>query len=267
MFERFTERARRVLVRAQEEARLLQHDFIGTEHIFLGLLSEGGGVAAKALADLGVTVDKAREKVVEAVDQMGKDQMDKDQMGKGTSGGRPLTARAKKVLELSLREALELGHNYIGTEHMLLGLAREGEGVGANVLRELCGDLTQVRDKVLELLGRGQTGQGAGQTGQGAGQVQRLLGLKPEAPANLPFFRGQKQGDPPYCPGCGKGLVGNLHFARIEATAGAKPASATSPGEGGPERLAAGASMQRATHWVFAYCANCGFPLGSTAAD
>ena len=127
MFERFTDRARRVLVLAQEEARDLNHAFIGTEHILLGLIREGEGVAAKALDALGVTFDVVREKVEEAI-------------GANTNpspGSPPFTPRAKKVLELSLREALQLGHSYIGTEHMLLGLVREGEGVAAQVLNDL----------------------------------------------------------------------------------------------------------------------------------
>src|SRR5829696_3245407 len=118
MFERFTDRARRVVVLAQEEARLLDHNYIGTEHILLGLVHEGGGVAAQALTQLGVSLEAVRDQVKEII-------------GRGAeapTGHIPFTPRAKKVLELSLREALELGHNYIGTEHILLGLLREGEG-------------------------------------------------------------------------------------------------------------------------------------------
>ena len=131
MFERFTDRARRVLVLAQEEARLLNHSFIGTEHILLGLIHEGEGVAAKALEPLGVTLEAVREKVEETIGLA----------GTAPTGSPPFTPRAKKVLELSLREALQLGHNYIGTEHMLLGLVREGEGVAAQVLVSLGADL------------------------------------------------------------------------------------------------------------------------------
>ena len=127
MFERFTDRARRVLVLAQEEARLLNHNFIGTEHILLGLIHEGEGVAAKALESLGISLEAVREKVEETIGPA----------GSSTTGSPPFTPRAKKVLELSLREALQLGHNYIGTEHMLLGLVREGEGVAAQVLVSL----------------------------------------------------------------------------------------------------------------------------------
>ena len=139
VFERFTDRARRVLTLAQEEARLLQHDFIGTEHILLGLISEGGGVGAKALEQLDVTLEEARQRVEEMI-------------GLSRSapvGNPPFTPRAKKVLELSLREAMQLGHKYIRTEHMLLGLVREGEGVGAQVLVAMCGDLAVVRQAVL----------------------------------------------------------------------------------------------------------------------
>jgi ATP-dependent Clp protease ATP-binding subunit ClpC len=125
LFERFTDRARRVLVLAQEEARLLNHSFIGTEHILLGLIHEGEGVAAKALESLGISLEAVREKVEETIGPA----------GTAPTGSPPFTPRAKKVLELSLREALQLGHNYIGTEHMLLGLVREGEGVAAQVLR------------------------------------------------------------------------------------------------------------------------------------
>ncbi|MST31300.1 AAA domain-containing protein [Acidimicrobiaceae bacterium USS-CC1] len=142
MFERFTDRARRVLVLAQEEARLLNHNFIGTEHILLGLIHEGEGVAAKALESLGISLEAVREKVEETIGPA----------GSATTGSPPFTPRAKKVLELSLREALQLGHNYIGTEHMLLGLVREGEGVAAQVLVSLGADLSRVRQQVIQLL-------------------------------------------------------------------------------------------------------------------
>ncbi len=142
MFERFTDRARRVLVLAQEEARLLNHSFIGTEHILLGLIHEGEGVAAKALEQLGISLEAVREKVEETIGLS----------GSAPSGSPPFTPRAKKVLELSLREALQLGHNYIGTEHMLLGRVREGEGVAAQVLVSLGADLARVRQQVIQLL-------------------------------------------------------------------------------------------------------------------
>ena len=142
MFERFTDRARRVVVLAQEEARLLNHNYIGTEHILLGLIHEGEGVAAKALESLGISLEAVRAQVEEIIGHG----------GTAPSGHIPFTPRAKKVLELSLREALQLGHNYIGTEHILLGLIREGEGVAAQVLVKLGADLSRVRQQVIQLL-------------------------------------------------------------------------------------------------------------------
>ena len=142
MFERFTDRARRVVVLAQEEARMLNHNYIGTEHILLGLIHEGEGVAAKGLESLGISLEAVRAQVEEIIGQG----------QQAPSGHIPFTPRAKKVLELSLREALQLGHNYIGTEHILLGLIREGEGVAAQVLVKLGADLTRVRQQVIQLL-------------------------------------------------------------------------------------------------------------------
>ena len=142
MFERFTDRARRVVVLAQEEARMLNHNYIGTEHILLGLIHEGEGVAAKALESLGISLEAVRSQVEEIIGQG----------QQAPSGHIPFTPRAKKVLELSLREALQLGHNYIGTEHILLGLIREGEGVAAQVLVKLGADLGRVRQQVIQLL-------------------------------------------------------------------------------------------------------------------
>ncbi|WP_407566890.1 ATP-dependent Clp protease ATP-binding subunit [Polymorphospora sp. A560] len=142
MFERFTDRARRVVVLAQEEARMLNHNYIGTEHILLGLIHEGGGVAAKALQGLGISLEGVRHQIEEIIGQG----------QQSPSGHIPFTPRAKKVLELSLREALQLGHNHIGTEHILLGLIREGEGVAAQVLVKLGGDFNRVRDQVTKLL-------------------------------------------------------------------------------------------------------------------
>ena len=155
MFERFTDRARRVVVLAQEEARLLNHNYIGTEHILLGLIHEGEGVAAKALESLGISLEAVRNQVEEIIGQG----------GSSPSGHIPFTPRAKKVLELSLREALQLGHNYIGTEHILLGLIREGEGVAAQVLVKLGADLSRVRQQVIQLLS-GYSGPG-GASGSG----------------------------------------------------------------------------------------------------
>ena len=142
MFERFTDRARRVVVLAQEEARMLNHNYIGTEHILLGLIHEGEGVAAKGLEALGISLEAVRSQVEEIIGQG----------QQAPSGHIPFTPRAKKVLELSLREALQLGHNYIGTEHILLGLIREGEGVAAQVLVKLGADLNRVRQQVIQLL-------------------------------------------------------------------------------------------------------------------
>ena len=142
MFERFTDRARRVVVLAQEEARGLNHNYIGTEHILLGLIHEGEGVASKALESLGVSLQNVREQVQEIIGQG----------QQSPTGHIPFTPRAKKVLELSLREALQLGHNYIGTEHILLGLIREGEGVAAQVLVKLGADLARVRQQVIQLI-------------------------------------------------------------------------------------------------------------------
>ncbi|MFP5378022.1 MAG: Clp protease N-terminal domain-containing protein, partial [Acidimicrobiia bacterium] len=172
MFERFTDRARRVLVLAQEEARLLNHNFIGTEHILLGLIHEGEGVAAKALESLGISLEAVREKVEETIGPA----------GSSTTGSPPFTPRAKKVLELSLREALQLGHNYIGTEHMLLGLVREGEGVAAQVLVNLGADLSRVRQQVIQLLsgyaGGKESAAAAGASGAGS----------PETPSGSPVL-------------------------------------------------------------------------------
>ena len=159
MFERFTDRARRVVVLAQEEARLLNHNYIGTEHILLGLIHEGEGVASKALEGLGISLESVREQVQEIIGQG----------QQAPSGHIPFTPRAKKVLELSLREALQLGHNYIGTEHILLGLIREGEGVAAQVLVKLGADLGSVRQQVLQLISGYQGGKEGATAGVGAG--------------------------------------------------------------------------------------------------
>jgi len=143
VFERFTERARRVVVLAQEEAGMLNHNYIGTEHILLGLIHEGEGVAAKALESLGISLEAVRRQVEEIIGQ-----------GQSAPTGHiPFTPRAKKVLELSMREALQLGHDDIGTEHILLGLVREGEGVGAQVLLGSGVSLERVRGEVVTLLG------------------------------------------------------------------------------------------------------------------
>ncbi|MEM9134757.1 MAG: ATP-dependent Clp protease ATP-binding subunit [Actinomycetota bacterium] len=167
MFERFTDRARRVVVLAQEEARLLNHNYIGTEHILLGLIHEGEGVAAKALESLSISLEAVRSQVEDIIGQG----------GSSPSGHIPFTPRAKKVLELSLREALQLGHNYIGTEHILLGLIREGEGVAAQVLVKLGADLSRVRQQVIQLLSgySGPSGS-AGSSTEGGGKASATSG-------------------------------------------------------------------------------------------
>jgi ATP-dependent Clp protease ATP-binding subunit ClpC len=169
MFERFTDRARRVVVLAQEEARMLNHNYIGTEHILLGLIHEGEGVAAKALESLGISLEGVRQQVEEIIGQG----------QQAPSGHIPFTPRAKKVLELSLREALQLGHNYIGTEHILLGLIREGEGVAAQVLVKLGADLNRVRQQVIQLLsgyqGKEPAAAGGGAAGEAAPSTSLVL--------------------------------------------------------------------------------------------
>jgi ATP-dependent Clp protease ATP-binding subunit ClpC len=169
LFERFTERARQVVVLAQEEARTLKHNYIGTEHILLGLLREEEGLAARVLESLDITTERVRSQVVRIV-------------GSGeevTSGQIPFTPRAKKVLELALREALSLGHNYIGTEHILLGLVRENEGVAARILLDFDADSDKIRNEVIRMLsgpgGRRQGGGGGGPQGEGAGKKSSKL--------------------------------------------------------------------------------------------
>ena len=185
MFERFTDRARRVVVLAQEEARMLNHNYIGTEHILLGLIHEGEGVAAKALESLGISLEAVRQQVEEIIGQ-----------GQSAPTGHiPFTPRAKKVLELSLREALQLGHNYIGTEHILLGLIREGEGVAAQVLQKLGADLNRVRHEVIQLL-RGYP--------------------QPEAT----MTKGEEQPEEgPYCPRCRAKLADKAAYRVIDVRA------------------------------------------------
>jgi ATP-dependent Clp protease ATP-binding subunit ClpC len=190
LFERFTDRARRVLVLAQEEARLLNHNFIGTEHILLGLIHEGEGVAAKALESLGISLEAVREKVEETIGPA----------GSSTTGSPPFTPRAKKVLELSLREALQLGHNYIGTEHMLLGLVREGEGVAAQVLVNLGADLSRVRQQVIQLLsgyaGGKESTSAPGATGSGSPETHSGSPVLDQFGRNLTTQAREKKLDP-----------------------------------------------------------------------
>jgi ATP-dependent Clp protease ATP-binding subunit ClpC len=177
VFERFTDRARRVVVLAQEESRMLSHNFIGTEHILLGLIHEGQGVAALTLESLGISLEAVRRQVEQIIGQ-----------GQATPTGHiPFTPRAKKVLELSLRESLQLGANYIGTEHILLGLIREGEGVAAQVLRQLGADLSRVRQAV----------------------IQQLSGYPIAAPEEIPTTRWTPASGPS-CPWCSLPLEGAL---------------------------------------------------------
>ncbi len=177
MFERFTDRARRVVVLAQEEAGRLNHNYIGTEHLLLGLIHEGEGIAARALESLGIRLEVVRTEVEEII-------------GRGSeppAGRIPFTPRAKKVLELSLREALQLSHSYIGTEHILLGLIREGEGVAAQVLVTLGADLDRVRGQVITLL----SGEAVA-AGEPPAQERVILQDMPPAVAGGPAFRAQQ---------------------------------------------------------------------------
>jgi ATP-dependent Clp protease ATP-binding subunit ClpC len=196
MFERFTDRARRVVVFAQEEARMLNYNYVGTEHILLGLIHEGEGVAARALEVMSISLDSARQRV-----------------GHGQAaptGHIPFTSRAKKVLELSLREALQLGHNYVGTEHILLGLVREGEGVGAQVLRELGASLQQVRTTVIQLL--------AGYTSSAPEAAGGTFGTTTEFSSEAPP-EGRLTQDP-RCPRCSTKLAETLTVKELEVEVG-----------------------------------------------
>ncbi len=181
MFERFTERARHVVVLAQEEARTFHHNYIGTEHILLGLLHEGEGVAAKALESLGISLVAVRQEVEELIGQG-------DEL---LAGHIPFTPRAKKVLELSLRESLQLGHNYIGTEHILLGLTREGDGVAARVLVRLGADLNRVRHTVIQLVHGHQANEPVP-----AGSAERELRLPPARHTVIQVVHGHQAKEP-----------------------------------------------------------------------
>jgi ATP-dependent Clp protease ATP-binding subunit ClpA len=184
VFERFTDRSRRVVVLAQEEARMLNHNYIGTEHILLGLVHEAEGVAAKALDSMSISLESIRREVQDIIG-----------VGQAAPTGHiPFTPRAKKVLELSLREALQLGHNYIGTEHILLGLVREGEGVAAQVLQKLGADLDRVRQAVIQLLSGYQVG-----------------GVTHRIPSEDPMPTG------PLCPSCRSPLEISLGYRALTA--------------------------------------------------
>ncbi|MEJ7789732.1 MAG: Clp protease N-terminal domain-containing protein, partial [Thermoleophilaceae bacterium] len=188
MFERFTERARQVVVLAQEEARILKHNYIGTEHILLGLLREEEGLAARVLESLDITVERVRAQVVRIV-------------GSGeevTSGQIPFTPRAKKVLELALREALSLGHNYIGTEHILLGLVRENEGVAARILLDFDADSEKIRNEVIRMLSGpgGRQRSGSAQGGQAQGEGKKSSKLLDQFGRNLTKLAAEGKLDP-----------------------------------------------------------------------
>jgi ATP-dependent Clp protease ATP-binding subunit ClpC len=193
VFERFTDRARRGVVLAQEEARMLNHNYIGTEHILLGLIHEGEGVAALALESLNISLEAVRQQVEEIIGQ-----------GQAAPTGHiPFTPRAKKVLELSLRESLQLGHNYIGTEHVLLGLIREGEGVAAQVLQKLGADLNRVRQTVISLL--------SGYPIAASGEMPTTGWTPPSETKRWTPASG------PTCPWCSMPLEGALGYRNIVA--------------------------------------------------
>jgi len=222
MFERFTDRARRVVVLAQEEARMLNHNYIGTEHILLGLVREGDGVAAKALESLNISLVAVRQQVEEIIGQ-----------GQAAPMGHiPFTPRAKKVLELALREALQLGHNYIGTEHILLGLVREGEGVASQVLHKLGADLNRVRQTVIQLLSGYTAGVDTASKAEGETEIAELtreMGRVSELPE-----------DAPTCSNC---------FAALDETLAIRTVETTSEGETMSVRIA--------------YCSRCGVAIGT----
>jgi len=220
VFERFTDRARRVVVLAQQEARNLDHNSIGTEHLLLGLVSEGEGVAALALGQLGISLERIRGDVEAIVGRGSKPQ----------SGHIPFTPRAKKVLELSLREALQLGHSYIGTEHILLGLVREGEGVAAQVLVRLGADLDRDRETVTELL------PGSSERAGRSPRRRRGRRILEEEPTSSPVASE----DFPICPSCAAPLAETMTARVLELSVDEQPARVK-----------------------VAYCSRCGTALGT----
>jgi len=228
MFERFTDRARRVVVLAQEEARMLNHDYIGTEHILLGLIHEGEGVACKALQALGVNLDAVRAEV-------------ESLLGVGTeaaAGHIPLTKRAKKTFELALREAMQLGHNYVGTEHILLGLLREGEGIAGQVLTRLGADQNTVRREVTRLMAGEKGGPDGVEVARGA---MTSIGVRlSSAP---PAFDPEAV---PVCSNCRATLVESLRFHVVEAH----------EHEGSAQR-----------RMLLVFCGSCGTVVGSMPAS
>jgi ATP-dependent Clp protease ATP-binding subunit ClpC len=220
VFERFTDRARRVVVFAQEEARMLDHNYIGTEHLLLGLIQEGEGVAARALDAMGISLEDARRDIEEII-------------GKGEDvpiGHIPFTPRAKKVLELALREALQLGHNYIGTEHILLGLVREGEGVAAQVLQKRGADLARVRETVVELL------PGSSESAGRSPRRRRGRRIFEETPTGSPV----SSEDFPTCSSCSAPLAETMAVKVFDLRVDEQPA-----------------------HAKVAYCSRCGAALGT----
>jgi ATP-dependent Clp protease ATP-binding subunit ClpC len=220
VFERFTDRARRVVVLAQQEARNLDHNYIGTEHLLLGLVSEGEGIAALALGQLGISLERIRSDVEAIVGRGSKPQ----------PGHIPFTPRAKKVLELSLREALQLGHSYIGTEHILLGLVREGEGVAAQVLERLGADLDRVRETVVELT------PGSSESAGRSPRRRRGRRILEEEPAGSPISSESF----PICPSCAAPLAETMTVKVLEVTVDEQPAQVK-----------------------VAYCRRCGTALGT----
>jgi ATP-dependent Clp protease ATP-binding subunit ClpC len=221
VFERFTDQARRAVVLAQEEARMLNHNYIGTEHILLGLLREHDGVAGKALASLDITIEAVRRQVEEIVGQ-----------GRAAPTGHiPFTPRSKKVLELSLREALQLGHNYIGTEHILLGVIREGEGVATQVLVKLGANLNRVRETVIQLLA-GYTIEAEAAGGEEIGAYVDVTAAPIEAISD----------DAPTCPNC---------FGALDETLAVRVLETTADGETISVKIA--------------YCTRCGVALGAVS--
>ena len=223
MFERFTDRARRVVVLAQDEARMLRHNYIGTEHILLGLVREGGGVAARALQSMDISLEEVRRQVEEIIG-----------MGQAAPAGHiPFTPQAKKVLELSLREALQLGHSYIGTEHILLGLVREGEGVAAQVLERYGASMDRVRHTVIALLSgyAGVETAAAGGTAEGSALTYRDV-----APADRPAPAASF----PTCPNCRSPLAETLSARTLDLEV-----------------------ADEETMVKMAYCSRCGAALGT----
>jgi ATP-dependent Clp protease ATP-binding subunit ClpC len=256
VFERFTDRARRVVVLAQSEARMLNQDYIGTEHLLLGLIQEGEGVAARALEQLDISLVAVQQRVEQLI-------------GRGTqspTGHIPFTPRAKKVLELSLRESLNIGHNYIGTEHILLGLIREGEGVAAQVLRQLGADLERVRLEVLRLLAAlpgavamdilseaatGSEGRAGRRTRPGpAWRVERV---GPDARFRRAGDEAERQ---PQCPRCGSDLTQSARYRIQHVLGGSDPEPEAS------EREPQSALERRPA--AFLYCAECGWVLATS---